>query len=69
MYIIFCSSDIEKIRRDCIDAEINDFISRPVARDQLLEVLECWLPSYLWKQNVKKLIRFWYKKAVMIKLI
>jgi CheY-like chemotaxis protein len=44
--IICCSTDIEKHRRECIEAGMDDFLSKPLSPDQLQEILECWLPAY-----------------------
>lgn len=50
--VICCSSDIEKIRRLCIEAGIDDFLSKPINQENLREMLECWIPTYRVQKNI-----------------
>jgi CheY-like chemotaxis protein len=42
--IVCCSTEIKKFRRQCIEAGMDDFVSKPILPDQLQEILVCWLP-------------------------
>jgi two-component system sensor histidine kinase/response regulator len=44
---IICWSTIaESKRKECMEAGIDDFLSKPFSIEDLQEILECWLPSY-----------------------
>jgi len=47
--IICCSTDIEKIRRECIEAGMDDFLSKPVTAEDVEEMLACWIPRFIRK--------------------
>lgn len=40
--IVCWSTDIEKIRHECIEAGVDDFLPKPHTREELLDILECW---------------------------
>jgi CheY-like chemotaxis protein len=48
--IICCSSKADSLRRECIEAGIDDFLVKPISPENLQEILECWIVIKITKQ-------------------
>lgn len=48
--IICCSSKAASLRRECIEAGMDDFLVKPIPPEMLQEILECWVVHKITKQ-------------------
>lgn len=51
--IICCSSKADSLRRECIEAGMDDFLVKPILPENLLEILECWTFRKIVKQPLQ----------------
>lgn len=54
--IICCSSNADSLRRECIEAGMDDFLITPVSPKNLQEILECWIVHKLIKNPIQPLL-------------
>ncbi len=54
--IICCSSNADSLRRECIEAGMDDFLVTPVSSENLQEILECWVVHKIIKQPLQPLL-------------